>query len=210
MAPSLATTAAGHSQTMHRQQEAGGQQRGNLSATGSAGARPADAVRRGVGVGLPPCAVPTAGAAAGQAPRGPAPGQHHHVQGRCMGQNHKQVANINFHVILPNIYYTLSTLYNILIFTLFSVHSVCHQVFLHHLTPLVSRPSFPALWLQLLELLRSMLQGGPHSSDLLHEATLESLKNMLLVMDSVKVTTNPPQKLNTNTKYSFVVNIELE
>lgn len=93
MAPGLAAPASGHSQTVHGQQEAGGQQRSDLLAARPAGTRPADAVRRGVGVGLPPCAVPAPGAAAGQAPGGAAPGQHYHVQGKCMGQNQKQVAN---------------------------------------------------------------------------------------------------------------------
>lgn len=34
--------------------------------------------------------------------------------------------------------------------------------------------------------MRSLMTGS-HTTDLLYEATLESLKNMLLVMDSVKV-----------------------
>lgn len=59
------------------------------------------------------------------------------------------------------------------------------KVFLHHLTPLLSLPTFSALWLMILDFLDRYMHAD--KSDLLYEAIPESLKNMLLVMDSAKV-----------------------
>lgn len=59
------------------------------------------------------------------------------------------------------------------------------KVFLHHLTPLLSLPTFSSLWLTILDFLDRYMHVD--KSDLLYEAIPESLKNMLLVMDSAKV-----------------------
>jgi hypothetical protein len=61
---------------------------------------------------------------------------------------------------------------------------VCYvaQVFLQHLGPLSSLPTFTALWLTILDFLAQFISTA--SSDLLADALPESLKNMLLVMDT--------------------------
>ncbi|KAG5880373.1 hypothetical protein JTB14_027280 [Gonioctena quinquepunctata] len=59
------------------------------------------------------------------------------------------------------------------------------KVFLHHLTPLLSLPNFLNLWLIILDFMDKYMHA--ENSDLLYEAIPESLKNMLLVMDSAKV-----------------------
>jgi len=56
------------------------------------------------------------------------------------------------------------------------------KVFLQHLTPLSSLPTFPALWLTILDLIGQFCATA--STDLLADALPESLKNMLLVMDT--------------------------
>uniref|UniRef100_A0A182STE4 GBF1-like tetratricopeptide repeats domain-containing protein n=1 Tax=Anopheles maculatus TaxID=74869 RepID=A0A182STE4_9DIPT len=58
------------------------------------------------------------------------------------------------------------------------------KVFLHHLTPLIALPNFQELWLEILDYFERFMTAG---SDMLYEAVLESLKNMLLVMHSVCV-----------------------
>lgn len=59
------------------------------------------------------------------------------------------------------------------------------KVFLHHLTPLLSLPTFNNLWLIILDFMDKYMHA--EKSDLLYEAIPESLKNMLLVMDSARV-----------------------
>lgn len=61
--------------------------------------------------------------------------------------------------------------------------TIMSKVFLHHLTPLISLPTFSELWLEILDYIEKFMNVG---SDMLHEAMLESLKNMLLVMHSVR------------------------
>ena len=56
------------------------------------------------------------------------------------------------------------------------------KVFLQHLTPLSSLPTFPALWLTILDLIGQFCATA--STDLLADTLPESLKNMLLVMDT--------------------------
>ena len=56
------------------------------------------------------------------------------------------------------------------------------KVFLQHLTPLSSLPTFPALWLSILDIIGHFCATA--STDLLADALPESLKNMLLVMDT--------------------------
>ncbi|XP_059472257.1 Golgi-specific brefeldin A-resistance guanine nucleotide exchange factor 1 isoform X2 [Neocloeon triangulifer] len=63
--------------------------------------------------------------------------------------------------------------------------TVLSKVFLHHLTPLQSLPTFTALWLTILDFMDKYMHSD--KSDLLSEAITELLKNMLLVMDSAKV-----------------------
>lgn len=60
--------------------------------------------------------------------------------------------------------------------------TIMSKVFLHHLTPLMTLPNFNELWLEILDYLEKFMNIG---SDMLYEAVLESLKNMLLVMYSV-------------------------
>lgn len=60
--------------------------------------------------------------------------------------------------------------------------TIMSKVFLHHLTPLITLASFSELWLDILDYVEKFMHVG---SDMLHEAMLESLKNMLLVMHSV-------------------------
>uniref|UniRef100_A0A1B0CTH7 Putative golgi-specific brefeldin a-resistance guanine nucleotide exchange factor 1-like isoform x2 n=1 Tax=Lutzomyia longipalpis TaxID=7200 RepID=A0A1B0CTH7_LUTLO len=62
--------------------------------------------------------------------------------------------------------------------------TIMSKVFLHHLTPLISLPTFAELWVEILDYLERFMKIG---SDMLYEAMLESLKNMLLVMHSVRV-----------------------
>ncbi|XP_025837200.1 Golgi-specific brefeldin A-resistance guanine nucleotide exchange factor 1 [Agrilus planipennis] len=59
------------------------------------------------------------------------------------------------------------------------------KVFLHHLTPLLSLPTFSNLWLNILDFMDKYMHAD--KSDLLYEAIPESLKNMLLVMESANV-----------------------
>lgn len=59
------------------------------------------------------------------------------------------------------------------------------QVFLQHLSALSPRSSFGALWLRVVALQRALISAP--AEDPLTEAALESLKNMILVMDSVRV-----------------------
>lgn len=66
------------------------------------------------------------------------------------------------------------------------------KVFLHHLTPLLSLPTFSALWLSILDFMDMYMHAD--GSDLLYEAVPESLKNMLLVMDSAGVFDGPDGK----------------
>ena len=56
------------------------------------------------------------------------------------------------------------------------------KVFLQHLTPLSSLTTFPALWLSILDMVGQFCATA--STDLLADALPESLKNMLLVMDT--------------------------
>ncbi|XP_050815865.1 Golgi-specific brefeldin A-resistance guanine nucleotide exchange factor 1 isoform X11 [Gopherus flavomarginatus] len=59
------------------------------------------------------------------------------------------------------------------------------KVFLQHLSPLLSLTTFAALWLTILDFMDKYMHAG--SSDLLSEAIPESLKNMLLVMDTAGI-----------------------
>ncbi|XP_022900368.2 Golgi-specific brefeldin A-resistance guanine nucleotide exchange factor 1 [Onthophagus taurus] len=63
--------------------------------------------------------------------------------------------------------------------------TVLSKVFLHHLTPLLSLPTFGSLWLTILDFMDRYMHA--ENSDVLFEAIPESLKNMLLVMESAKV-----------------------
>ena len=56
------------------------------------------------------------------------------------------------------------------------------KVFLQHLAPLSSLPTFSALWLSILDIIGQFCTTA--STDLLADALPESLKNMLLVMDT--------------------------
>merc|ERR1719233_2424836 len=56
------------------------------------------------------------------------------------------------------------------------------KVFLQHLSPLSSLPPFTALWLTILDLVGQSCATA--STDILADALPESLKNMLLVMDT--------------------------
>lgn len=62
--------------------------------------------------------------------------------------------------------------------------TIMSKVFLHHLTPLIELPNFNDLWLEILDYIEKFMKVG---SDMLYEQMLEILKNMLLVMHSVRV-----------------------
>ncbi|XP_055916324.1 Golgi-specific brefeldin A-resistance guanine nucleotide exchange factor 1 [Eupeodes corollae] len=62
--------------------------------------------------------------------------------------------------------------------------TIMSKVFLHHLTPLIEHESFNDLWLEILDYIEKFMKVG---SDMLYEQMLEILKNMLLVMHSVRV-----------------------
>lgn len=68
------------------------------------------------------------------------------------------------------------------------ISTIMSKVFLHHLTPLMTLPEFTELWLEIIQYLEQFMKLG---TDMLYEAVLESLKNMLLVMYSVKAFHNP-------------------
>lgn len=68
------------------------------------------------------------------------------------------------------------------------ISTIMSKVFLHHLTPLMTLPGFNELWLEVIQYLEKFMKLG---TDMLYEAVLESLKNMLLVMYSVKAFHNP-------------------
>uniref|UniRef100_A0A2R5LB52 Putative pattern-formation protein/guanine nucleotide exchange factor n=1 Tax=Ornithodoros turicata TaxID=34597 RepID=A0A2R5LB52_9ACAR len=59
------------------------------------------------------------------------------------------------------------------------------KVFLQHLNPLLSLPTFTALWMTILDFMEKYMRS--EGSDLLSEAIPESLKNMLLVMETAGV-----------------------
>ncbi|CAG0916827.1 unnamed protein product [Notodromas monacha] len=64
------------------------------------------------------------------------------------------------------------------------------KVFLQHLTPLLALPTFTALWLSILDCMEKFLSCDSRT-DLLCEAIPESLKNMLLVMETAGVFRGP-------------------
>lgn len=68
-------------------------------------------------------------------------------------------------------------------------NTILCKVFLHHLSALSSRPTFASLWLSVIQAQRTLVEKSP-PDDPLTEAALESLKNMILVMDSVKIFSN--------------------
>ncbi|KAF7667847.1 hypothetical protein LDENG_00040800 [Lucifuga dentata] len=78
------------------------------------------------------------------------------------------------------------------------------KVFLQHLSPLLSLPTFAALWLTILDFMDKYMHAG--SSDLLLEAIPESLKNMLLVMDTAGIF----QSADSTTGYSDLWEITWE
>ena len=66
------------------------------------------------------------------------------------------------------------------------------KVFLQHLTPLATLPTFTALWLTILDFMEKFIKAA--TSDLLADAVPESLKNMLLVMDTAGIFANSDKK----------------
>merc|ERR1719189_1074699 len=58
------------------------------------------------------------------------------------------------------------------------------KVYLQHLTPLTTLQTFTSLWLTILDFMERFIKAA--SSDLLADAIPESLKNMLLVMNTVE------------------------
>ncbi|XP_078499344.1 Golgi-specific brefeldin A-resistance guanine nucleotide exchange factor 1 isoform X2 [Lissotriton helveticus] len=78
------------------------------------------------------------------------------------------------------------------------------KVFLQHLSPLLSLPTFAALWLTILDFMDKYMHAG--CSDLLMEAIPESLKNMLLVMDTAGIFHN----VDSQTGYSDLWEITWE
>ncbi|XP_071809827.1 Golgi-specific brefeldin A-resistance guanine nucleotide exchange factor 1-like [Asterias amurensis] len=64
------------------------------------------------------------------------------------------------------------------------------KVFLQHLTPLLSLATFTALWLTILDFMDKYMHAD--KSELLYEAIPQSLKNMVLVMDTANVFRTDP------------------
>lgn len=72
--------------------------------------------------------------------------------------------------------------------------TIMSKVFLHHLTPLIELGgAFSELWIQILDYIEKFMKVG---SDMLSEQMQEILKNMLLVMHSVRVFHNNDGSLN--------------
>lgn len=71
--------------------------------------------------------------------------------------------------------------------------SMMCKVFLHHLQPLLLLPNINQLWMDILSYIECLTRIG---SDELVEAVKESLKNMLLVMRSVKIFSQPENAQN--------------
>ncbi|CAH2983926.1 unnamed protein product [Chilo suppressalis] len=71
-------------------------------------------------------------------------------------------------------------------------NTIMCKVFLQHLSALSPRASFPTLWARVVEVQAALVRAGADAGtdDALTEAALESLKNMLLVMDSVRIFSN--------------------
>ncbi|XP_075980104.1 sec7 domain-containing protein garz [Anticarsia gemmatalis] len=67
-------------------------------------------------------------------------------------------------------------------------NTIMCKVFLQHLSALSGRATFGAVWARVLDVQRALLAAPP--DDPLTEAALESLKNMILVMDSVRIFSN--------------------
>ncbi|KAJ8712096.1 hypothetical protein PYW07_004938 [Mythimna separata] len=67
-------------------------------------------------------------------------------------------------------------------------NTIMCKVFLQHLSALSPRPTFGALWVRVVDVARALVSASP--DDPLTEAALESLKNMILVMDSVRIFSN--------------------
>ncbi|KAK7082263.1 G-box binding factor [Halocaridina rubra] len=63
--------------------------------------------------------------------------------------------------------------------------TLVQKVYLRHLTPLLTLPTFTALWLTILDFMDKYL--NTHRSDHLSDAIPEILKNMLLVMETTQV-----------------------
>lgn len=72
--------------------------------------------------------------------------------------------------------------------------SMMCKVFLHHLQPLLLLPNINQLWMDILSYIECLTKIG---SDELIEAVKESLKNMLLVMRSVKIFTEDSSETNS-------------
>ena len=85
------------------------------------------------------------------------------------------------------------------------------KVFLQHLTPLTTLPTFTALWLTVLDFMQKFIRAA--TSDLLADAVPESLKNMLLVMDTAGIffteakTTTALWKLTHDKLETFLPNL---
>merc|ERR550539_2173312 len=59
------------------------------------------------------------------------------------------------------------------------------KVFLQHLTTLATLQTFTEIWMKILEFMKKFIQAS--TSDLLGDAVTESVKNMVLVMDTAGV-----------------------
>nr|CAB3248501.1 golgi-specific brefeldin A-resistance guanine nucleotide exchange factor 1 [Phallusia mammillata] len=78
------------------------------------------------------------------------------------------------------------------------------KVFLQHLNPLLTLPTFTALWLTILDFMDKYMHIG--KKDLLYEAIPESLKNMLLVMDTAGIF----HSADTSSGYTSLWNVTWE
>jgi len=83
------------------------------------------------------------------------------------------------------------------------------KVFLQHLTPLLNLPTFTALWLTILDFMDKYMKAEMQT-DLVKEAIPESLKNMLLVMDTANCLNGALLSITWDRINSFLPNLKDE
>ncbi|KAH9637025.1 hypothetical protein HF086_007388 [Spodoptera exigua] len=137
---------------------------------------------------LPPRAVPPARATAAPRRRH-RQGAHHHVQGTTISYITMQgMGGARWEAAFHHVLFPLLELLPRRADVTARAHTIMCKVFLQHLSALSARASFGALWVRVLDRARALLL--PEPDDPLTEAALESLKNMILVMDSVRIFSN--------------------
>ncbi|XP_015781014.1 Golgi-specific brefeldin A-resistance guanine nucleotide exchange factor 1 [Tetranychus urticae] len=83
------------------------------------------------------------------------------------------------------------------------------KVFLQHLQPLLDLPTFTALWLTILDFMDKYMKAEMQT-DLVKEAIPESLKNMLLVMDTANCFNSALSSITWDRIHCFLPNLKEE